>query len=585
MNVLVVMPQEIYVGEFNYNFPLGPAYISAVLKQAGHDVTCLNMYHRKGNEHQELTAIARSKRIDVVALGAMSPAYPNIRKIIGIARKVFPSAIIVLGGQLVTATPEATMIGLAPDYGVVGEGETTMVELLAALESGAEPREVPGLAILDSATGKVFLTPMRHSEENLDDLPMPDYEGFEFDRALDMMAPVPSYFGSTYFDEPRMAYVLGSRSCPFKCSFCYHPAGRKYAQRSLPSLLEEIDYLIGKYRINYIYMLDDLFVTPSNMERVYEFCDAMKERGMKWFCQIMLQSVTRELLQKMKDCGCIMIGAGIENVSAKILRSMRKPVTLEQINSVLAMAWDVELDVFANLLFGDPEETWDTFFETYQWWLANRKYGLGLSLLYYLPDSEIYRRAKQKGVIKDDLTYLREYASKGIGACMINGTDMPDAEFTQMAKLVEECKNVSSYNCGPISEIRLLRVDEYDRERYFVRTRCPHCAGENEYGGLAMSYHSGRAANDLGPAFVWLKCRQCTRTYSIRNFVASHRFSEVAEMGDRLTTAPYLFAKLADQLFSPMRKTSRLFAAKNVRIAKWKRKIVNFVLNLPQKSR
>ena len=68
------------------------------------------------------------------------------------------------------------------DFGMIGEGEVTSVELVNALQSAVkcsekEIRKIPGL-IVRKSDGTLYCTRKREDIENLDALPFPDWEGF-----------------------------------------------------------------------------------------------------------------------------------------------------------------------------------------------------------------------------------------------------------------------------------------------------------------------------------------------------------------------------------------------------------------------
>jgi len=63
---------------------------------------------------------------------------------------------------------------------------------------------------------------------------------------------------SGYWIGNRPAFILSSRSCPYKCTFCFHTAGTKYRRASLKRIFEEIDYMIAKYDCNDFNFSDEL---------------------------------------------------------------------------------------------------------------------------------------------------------------------------------------------------------------------------------------------------------------------------------------------------------------------------------------
>ena len=120
------------VGDF-YDFPLGIAYISASLKKAGFDVHCLNLNHHE-NPEQALSDSITAKNIDILCTGGLSVHFDKIESILSFAKTINPRLVTIVGGGVITADPLA-IFELLPmaDYGVIGEGEVTIVELISAI--------------------------------------------------------------------------------------------------------------------------------------------------------------------------------------------------------------------------------------------------------------------------------------------------------------------------------------------------------------------------------------------------------------------------------------------------------------------
>src|SRR5918995_7089466 len=143
--------------------PIGPAYLAASLRQAGHDPRIVDGLG--GNPFQvtplfddKVMAIGlRSEEIveriegkpDLIGVSCMfSQDWPEVRRLIQMVRRRFPSVPIVAGGEHITATPEFTLKSTPEvDVCVVGEGEETIVELAAAVDAGQSFDNIAGLAL------------------------------------------------------------------------------------------------------------------------------------------------------------------------------------------------------------------------------------------------------------------------------------------------------------------------------------------------------------------------------------------------------------------------------------------------------
>lgn len=130
LNFLLVMPRLIQSVGDGYVFPLGIAYVSSSMKKAGFNVVTLNLNHREGDVFEIIKSTMKDNNIHVVATGGLSPQFHLVKNVIESAKRVNSNITIVVGGGLISADPETAIEALElADFGVIGEGETTMCEL------------------------------------------------------------------------------------------------------------------------------------------------------------------------------------------------------------------------------------------------------------------------------------------------------------------------------------------------------------------------------------------------------------------------------------------------------------------------
>jgi radical SAM superfamily enzyme YgiQ (UPF0313 family) len=354
--------------------PIGMAYVSAALKKNGYDVRCLNTNHKAETVKAIIQTELGRNNFDAVFTGGLTLSYPDIWDSIQYIREFSPKTKIVVGGGLISSQPELMFDLLKPDYIIIGEGEETAVELIHYLEHGGDILNIEGLGYRDT-NGELVINLPRKPLENIDDLPFPDYEGFEFEEHLDHLLPG-NYVVFDIFDDPRFYPLLASRSCPFNCTFCYHPMGKKYRQRSIENIMEEIKWAVKKYRINILFFYDELF--SHNRERVLEFCKKLKEFfkivpwEIRWCCSLRVDRVDDELIKVMKDSGCHVISLGLESYSPIVLKSMKKHITSDQIESTLQLITRNGIGIQGTFIFGDLAETLETAAETLTYYRNNQ---------------------------------------------------------------------------------------------------------------------------------------------------------------------------------------------------------------------
>ncbi|HLP98567.1 MAG TPA: radical SAM protein [Sideroxyarcus sp.] len=416
MNYLLVLPKDSAKSSGGYNvFPVGIAYVSAYLKAKGHSVFTANLEFFKGSTHDALRHLIETHSIDVLGTSGLSRDYKMLKELIDTARSIKPELVVVLGGGIISGDPMAAMIALKADIGVIGQGEITMHELATALDNGLSYEEIPGL-IFKSGVRYITTIP-RQEVKNLDDLPFPDYDGFSF----------PEYMRQINYDA---AYIIASRSCPLKCTFCFHPSGDKYRKRSLDNIFQEIDYLVDTYHPKSLIVSDELFAPKR--DRVIEFCKRIAKYNVTWSVQLRVCDVDEEMLNIMRDSGCTTISYGIESADDRILTSMAKKITRAQIDRALELTYAAGIDIQGGLIFGDAAETMETVSNSLKWYDENIRYGLELNMINIFPGTGLYNNAVTRGIIKDRVKFLTD------GCPLINVSHLSDQEYKDLSSKLYE---------------------------------------------------------------------------------------------------------------------------------------------------
>ena len=496
--ILIINPRDNLTNKksYQYTFPLGLAYITSILKQNNHQVDCLNLNHYSGTIKQVITHFLNKTKYDFIGTGNNALAY-NTTKIIINSIKEHPSKPkIILGGPIITTQPELYFKDLKPDFGIIGEGEETIIDLLNNLEN---LENVKGIIYKENS--KIKITEKRNPPNNLNTLPYPDFEAFNFTEYLNNQR-TNTFHNYNPFNNPRTYPILGSRSCPYQCTFCYHDS--KYRARSIENIMKELRTMVKKYKINIILLYDDCFAITK--ERVEEFCKEItklqKEISwkLKWSPQLTVKHVTPELLKLMKDSGCDTISYGYESYSQEVLQSMKKPITPEQIDYSFKETLKAGMAIQANFIFGDTKETKETAKETLDYWKKNAKGQISLIFIQSYPGSQIYKHCIKKGIIKDEIKYLQNLT----GSTILNMTEnMSNKEFNKLIKDIYET------NSKYLKYIKPNSIKKTSKEIYTVNVKCPFCKKH-------ITYKNCKIENLLSYSFN-LVCRNC----HMRFFVAS----------------------------------------------------------------
>jgi anaerobic magnesium-protoporphyrin IX monomethyl ester cyclase len=400
-------------------FPFGLAYVASSLMNAGHTVTVVDM---EGDRLSETEALRRTVNSSpgVVAFGGMVTRFRYVKELAQSIRRQMPEVFMTAGNSGATTVPKLYLESCGLDCVVLGEGEITAVELIGALETGANWRETPGIAMLNSS-GELMKSPPRNPVQNLDSLPWPAWDLF----------PVENYVSSIDHRQKKVRHmeVLASRGCPFNCVYCYRIYGRSVRRRSPESIVEELKELVSRYRIRYTGFPDDLFT--SDRDFVMKTCALMKQElpGLKWSCLGRVNTVDKEMLKTMKDAGCDWISYGIESGCDEMLTRMKRGVTAQQCLDAVRLTEAVGIHADGSFVIGMFGETLNSVKKTVEFC---RKADITAPMLFVTPypGTAIYETAVEKGLIENVEEFLT--GMNAADELSVNLTDFSDRDLTEL---------------------------------------------------------------------------------------------------------------------------------------------------------
>lgn len=418
MNYLFVMPRGVSKAQCFNIFPIGITYVSASLKQACHNVFTANLDFHPDNTASVLHDLIVNNDIDVVCTGGLSFDCGKVKEVVDTARHIKPQIMTVVGGGIISSDPLPAMRVLGADIGVIGEGEITMRELAHALDNGLPYEAIPGLILRKHNNGTHLITQPRDEILDIDNLPHPDYDGFNY---------------SEWTRISGSGLVVGSRSCTHNCTFCFHTSGKKYRQRSLDSIFKEIDYQIERFDLKSLSLSDELFAFKKS--RIYDFCERIREYNIPWAVALRVCDVDADLLRTMKASGCSGISYGLESADNSVLKSMRKGITSEQIKTALDSTFDAGLNVTGGFIFGDINETSETVANTLDFWFRNNeKHYMNVTMIRLFPGSFLYNHACDQGIIPDKEQFLRD------GCPLTNVSKLTGEEYHNLTSIITELR-------------------------------------------------------------------------------------------------------------------------------------------------
>ena len=315
---------------------------------------------------------------DVVGISSLFTPY--FREVLEIAAGVKKTcdAKVVVGGSHASAAPDSLLVSPHVDYVIRGEGERPLVQLLRHLLGKAPVQSVPNLNYRQ--TGGLVSNPMADNFP-IDELPFPDLSDLHSSNY-------------TLAGKP-MTFMITSRSCPHKCSFCsvHTTFGTQYRRRSLENVLEEIEV---RYRQGYqvIDFEDDnlTYYKSTFKELCRRLIERFPDREMQFVAMngISYLSLDDELLELMYRAGFTDLNLALVSSDKTVRETTKRPHTLDAYLKVVYKAHQLRFKIVSYQILGLPNESLDSMIQTLAF-NARLPVLLGASPFYRTPHSPIAR--------------------------------------------------------------------------------------------------------------------------------------------------------------------------------------------------
>ena len=265
--------------------------------------------------------------------------------------------------------------------------------------------------------GKLYKNPVSSLIQNLDGLPFPDRDLFDYASMLK---------GFWYTAD----FVTG-RGCPYNCFYCcnhsirklYHDKGEYVRRRSVESVLKEIDYVTRRYKVKKMNFDDGTFTLHKKWMK--EFCERYPAKfGLPFTCNARADTLTEEVIRDLKRAGCELVQIGIESGSEDLRRQvLRRNITDGDIISTFEAVRRVGIKTYSFNMVGLPFETAEMAEETVGLNQRINPDDLQVSIFFPYPGTELYQVCEENGFLtsKDKSSYFDEGAT-------LNQPSMTEAE-------------------------------------------------------------------------------------------------------------------------------------------------------------
>ena len=320
------------------------------------------------------------------------------KEIINFIRSI-SSTPIVIGGTGFSVFPEILFRELKPDYGITGEGEESLCQLITAIEQHLPIEKVGGLAY-ENEEGKIVIN------KHIRYISVPELH-FEND------------WVDYYWREGGMLNIQTKRGCPYHCIFCSYPLidGRNVRTLDAQSVVRNIEELYFSKGISYFFFTDSLF----NIHREYneELAKRLIESKVKinWGAYFSPSNMTFDDLKLYQKSGLTHVEFGTDSLSDSQLEHYGKKFRFSDIRQQSENCGNLGLFYAHYLILGGYGETENSLNETFE-----HSQELGFTIFFpYIgmriyPHTKICEIAMNEGLIQspEELVNPVYYISKDI---------------------------------------------------------------------------------------------------------------------------------------------------------------------------
>ncbi len=392
--------------------PAGLLCIHAVLRQAGFSSHVFNF---SGRPWKSISQSLASFKPRIVGVSHFTYNHASSMKLYRVARAVAPQALILGGGAQASFLDEEILSRSTSVTALVrGEGESPMLEFVKRVAAGERWQSTPSLSY--------------RTEDGI-----ARTSDCQVVQDLDSCYPIARFSELTGVrPAEQFPFVVTSRGCPGRCSFCDSPSfwGNRIRYRSTGSVIDEIRFLMRNYGFLYFGFRDDTFA--AKWSRLAELCEALETGipGILWNCQSRVDTVDQDRLLLMKKAGCEQLQFGIESMAPEILTVLGKRVEAERVHRALEQCREVGIRSCAYLITGVPGQS--SVGPERELFERDRLQEGIVSPLCYYPGTALFEKMKAQGAVSEEVFFSGEPED-----LKVRHDRQADDLYQEMTKIIE----------------------------------------------------------------------------------------------------------------------------------------------------
>ncbi len=324
-------------------YPLGLSMVAAALSNAGNKV-CQFDFLQNNQSISALRDTIKETSPDIIGVSIRNIDNVNLlneQRYIDVVKNIVKEircetdAPVVLGGSGFSIMPEVILREVGADYGIVGEGERSMVEFVSNAEKGIYPEKCC-IRAASKLSGKGI--PSAYYD--------PDIIGF-------------------YLKTGNIGSVQTKRGCTHNCVYCSYPLleGSSIRCRDPRAVVDDIQILTDTHKAKYIFFTDSVF--NDDQKHYLNVVREMAKRGIStpWTAFFKPEKLDDEIMALMKQTGLKAAELGSDAPADTTLRKLGKSFLFRDIiecNDAFVRSGIATAHYY---MFGCPGETRKTVLE------------------------------------------------------------------------------------------------------------------------------------------------------------------------------------------------------------------------------
>ncbi len=394
----------------------GSRLVSALLKRAGHHVTCVFFARQEPLEYErwELELLDEIlEETGLVMLAVYSSYSIRAVQLTEYVHEKYPGLKVIWGGPHCISVPDLVL--RYADGVCYSEGDQVVVDFVNKFESGKDYLNTPNMAF--NVNGTQVINDVLPAFSELDSLPYYDYsleDQFLLDSGLFPLTKeklMERHAGYPYYIP--MLYTVSSRGCPNNCSYCNNCRyvkmfGRNYMRfYSVERVIEELESILKQFDFFRLigFADDDFFMRPK--KQLEDFAAKYKDRvNLPFGVALSPRTFNKEKLEILLDSGLKLVQMGVQSGSQRVLdevyhRKIPIQKSREVIRQIAPYRETHGQELLLDFIIDNPYETKDDIIETYRYLVdlpADTK--INLFSLAFFPGTPLYEKAFEDGIIE-----------------------------------------------------------------------------------------------------------------------------------------------------------------------------------------